>query len=460
VLRDAAAAHPGRIVQATSLGAEDMVVTDLIAATACPSPLATLDTGKLHAQTLALIPRIEARYGLAGAVFQPPPRSRVAFVHRHGELTPCTRASPAQGLLRLRKLEPLARMLAGRRPGSPACAASSRATAARCLRRRPTPTTRPRQAQPAGRLELGRRLALHPAHDVPYNPLHDQFMPSIGCEPCTRAIAVGEDFRAGRWWWEDEKRQGMRPARQATPEVALAHRMPENRMNAPAGTTTPAARAGPRPPRLARRRGHLHPARGGRQLRAPGPAVFRRQGQLRGAAPGREGLQERAPRTASFKGKLPFPLLHVDTGHNFPEVIEFRDQRVAEMGERLVVGHLEEHPAARCAWRTRWNPQRPPDRGAAGGDRGTPLRRLIGGARRDEEKARAKERIFSHRDSFGQWQPKEQRPELWTLFNTRIRPGEHFRAFPISNWTELDVWLYIAARAIPLPACTTRTSAR
>ena len=86
---------------------------------------------------------------------------------------------------------------------------------------------------------------------------------------------------------------------------------------------------------------------------------------------------------------------------------------------------------------------------------------LIGGARRDEEKARAKERIFSHRDSFGQWQPKEQRPELWTLFNTRIKPGEHMRAFPISNWTELDVWLYIAARADRrCRACTTRTAAR
>jgi sulfate adenylyltransferase subunit 2 len=85
---------------------------------------------------------------------------------------------------------------------------------------------------------------------------------------------------------------------------------------------------------------------------------------------------------------------------------------------------------------------------------------LIGGARRDEEKARAKERIFSHRDGFGQWQPKEQRPELWTLFNTRIRPGEHFRAFPISNWTELDVWLYIARERIPLPALYYATSAR
>jgi sulfate adenylyltransferase subunit 2 len=152
-------------------------------------------------------------------------------------------------------------------------------------------------------------------------------------------------------------------------------------------------------------------------------------------------------------GKLPFPLLHVDTGHNFPEVIEFRDRRVQELGERLVVGSVEDsirRGTVRLAHKLE----------SRNGHQTVALLEaieehrfdcLIGGARRDEEKARAKERIFSHRDSFGQWQPKEQRPELWTLFNTRIRPGEHFRAFPISNWTELDVWLYIARERIPLP---------
>ena len=155
-----------------------------------------------------------------------------------------------------------------------------------------------------------------------------------------------------------------------------------------------------------------------------------------------------------FKGRLPFPLLHVDTGHNFPEVIEFRDKRVAEMGERLAVGHLEDsikRGTVRLA-----HPLE-----SRNGHQTVALLEaieehrfdvLMGGARRDEEKARAKERIFSHRDSFGQWQPKEQRPELWTLFNTRIKPGEHMRAFPISNWTELDVWLYLARENIPLPS--------
>ena len=159
-------------------------------------------------------------------------------------------------------------------------------------------------------------------------------------------------------------------------------------------------------------------------------------------------------RDGRFAGRLPFPLLHVDTGHNFPEVIEFRDRRVAESGERLVIGHVEDsmrRGTVRLAH---------PLESRNGHQTVTLLEAieehrfdaLIGGARRDEEKARAKERIFSHRDAFGQWQPKEQRPELWTLFNTRLKPGEHMRAFPISNWTELDVWLYIARERIALPS--------
>jgi sulfate adenylyltransferase subunit 2 len=155
----------------------------------------------------------------------------------------------------------------------------------------------------------------------------------------------------------------------------------------------------------------------------------------------------------AFDGKLPFPLLHVDTGHNFPEVITFRDELVAAIDERLVVGHLEDSIARGTvrlahALESRNGHQTVTLLEAIEEHR---FDCLIGGARRDEEKARAKERIFSHRDSFGQWQPKEQRPELWSLFNTRIRPGEHFRAFPISNWTELDVWQYIAREQIALP---------
>ena len=166
-------------------------------------------------------------------------------------------------------------------------------------------------------------------------------------------------------------------------------------------------------------------------------------------------LAQKAFKLAGAAGsRLPFPLLHVDTGHNFPEVIAFRDAAVEELGEQLVVAHLEDS-IARGSVRLA-----SADESRNGHQSVTLLEAieehrfdaLIGGARRDEEKARAKERILSHRDSFGQWQPKNQRPELWTLFNTRLKPGEHMRAFPISNWTELDVWLYIAREQIPLPA--------
>jgi len=153
-------------------------------------------------------------------------------------------------------------------------------------------------------------------------------------------------------------------------------------------------------------------------------------------------------------GRLPFPLLHVDTGHNFPEVMAFRDACVAQTGALLIVASLKDSMARGTVRLAH------PLESRNGHQSVTLLEAiethrfdaLIGGARRDEEKARAKERIFSHRDSFGQWLPKEQRPELWTLFNTLLHPGEHFRAFPISNWTELDVWQYIARESIPLPS--------
>jgi sulfate adenylyltransferase subunit 2 len=152
-------------------------------------------------------------------------------------------------------------------------------------------------------------------------------------------------------------------------------------------------------------------------------------------------------------GKFPFPLVHIDTGHNFAEVIQFRDARVAELGERLIVGSVEDS-IKRGTVRLR-NPQTD-SRNAA--QAVTLLETIaehkfdacIGGARRDEEKARAKERIFSFRDEFGQWNPKAQRPELWDLYNTRVHPGENMRVFPISNWTELDVWQYIHLENIPI----------
>jgi len=153
-------------------------------------------------------------------------------------------------------------------------------------------------------------------------------------------------------------------------------------------------------------------------------------------------------------GRIPYPLLMIDTGHNFPEVTAFRDQRAAELQAKLIVRHVEDSMARGTVRLAHPGESRNVHQSV------TLLEAieefhfdaLNGGARRDEEKARAKERIFSHRDSFGQWNQKAQRPELWTLFNTRLQAGEHFRVFPISNWTELDVWQYIERERIALPS--------
>lgn len=153
-------------------------------------------------------------------------------------------------------------------------------------------------------------------------------------------------------------------------------------------------------------------------------------------------------------GRLPYPLLMIDTGHNFPEVTDFRDQRARELGAELIVRSVEDSMARGTVRLAHSGESRNVHQSVTLLEAIEEFRfdALIGGARRDEEKARAKERIFSHRDSFGQWQPKDQRPELWTLFNTRLQPGEHFRVFPISNWTELDVWQYIARENVGLPS--------
>jgi phosphoadenosine phosphosulfate reductase len=203
MLHAAAVAHAGRIVQATSLGAEDMVITDLIARLAMPVAIGTLETGMLHAETLALIPAIEQRYGVEVEIYRPRDEAVIEFVGRNGPKAMYQSIELRKGCCGIRKLEPLSRMLAGRTAW----------------------ITGLRREQSDNRGNVGfsdtdaeGRAKLNPladwtwgdvwhyiaTRDVPYNPLHDRFFPSIGCAPCTRAIALGEDFRAGRWWWEDE----------------------------------------------------------------------------------------------------------------------------------------------------------------------------------------------------------------------------------------------------------------
>lgn len=164
-------------------------------------------------------------------------------------------------------------------------------------------------------------------------------------------------------------------------------------------------------------------------------------------------LALKAFRLGSRKIELPFPLVHIDTGHNYPEVIAFRDQRVAEIGARLVVGHVEESIRRGTVKLRKATDSRNAAQAVTLLETIAEHRfdALMGGARRDEEKARAKERIFSFRDEFGQWDPKAQRPELWSLYNARIGAGEQMRVFPISNWTELDVWQYIEREQLALP---------
>ena len=161
-------------------------------------------------------------------------------------------------------------------------------------------------------------------------------------------------------------------------------------------------------------------------------------------------LAEKAFRPDTF----PFPLMHVDTNHNFPELIDFRDRRAEELGEKLIVKTLDEAIEKGIV-------TLPPNESSRNRAQIPVLLHAIeeyrfdaaiGGARRDEEKARAKERIFSHRDAFGQWEPKKQRPEIWNIYNAKIHPGEHMRIFPLSNWTEMDVWEYIQREELDLPS--------
>lgn len=206
MLQSAATEHAGRIVQASSLGAEDMVVTDLIARHELAIAVATLDTGRLHAQTLALIDRAQRHYDLAIERFGPPRRATIDFVTRHGADAMYRSLELRKACCALRKLEPLKHLLQGRDAWITG------------LRREQSDA---RGDVPFAESGTDGRIKLNPLadwswadvwhyialHDVPTNPLHDEFMPSIGCEPCTRAIAVGEDFRAGRWWWERSSKE-------------------------------------------------------------------------------------------------------------------------------------------------------------------------------------------------------------------------------------------------------------
>ena len=223
LLREAAEDHAGRVVQASSLGVEGMVLTDMIARHRLPIAVATLDTGKLHAETLALIPRIEQRYGLKVEAYRPREEAVLHFVRRHGDNAMFESVDLRKGCCEVRKVEPMKRLLEGR---------TAWVTG---LRRE---QSEQRAGVPFFEIDADGREKFYPladwseadvwyyvkTHEVPYNELHDRFFPSIGCAPCTRAVALGEDPRAGRWWWENESAKEcglhMRPAARPEPVAA------------------------------------------------------------------------------------------------------------------------------------------------------------------------------------------------------------------------------------------------
>ena len=266
--------------------------------------------------------------------------------------------------------------------------------------------------------DLWRRIS---ERDLPYNPLHDQGYESIGCSACTQPGAG----REGRWAGTEQ--DGVRSARR----VVL--------MSVAAG------------PQLS----HL------RALESEAIHVMREvaaelERPVLLFSGGKDSIVLLRLAEKAFRpGPFPFPLMHVDTGHNFPEVIEFRDRRVAELGERLIVASVQDsidsgRVVEETGPRSSRNQLQTVTLLDAIAEHGFDA--AFGGARRDEERARAKERVFSFRDDFGGWDPKSQRPELWNLYNGRIHRGENVRVFPISNWTELDVWEYIDQEQLEVPS--------
>jgi phosphoadenosine phosphosulfate reductase len=205
-LRDANIQHGDGLVQSSSLGVEDMVITDLIARTGLPIAIATLDTGRLHAETLALLPRLRERYGFEVEVFEPVAEAVVQFVAREGLDAMYKSIEMRKACCGLRKMEPLGRMLKGRSAWITGLRREQSGARGDVAFDEDDGQGR-RKLSPIADWTWGEVWAYVQQYDVPYNPLHDQFMPSIGCAPCTRAIAVGEDFRAGRWWWEDSSKE-------------------------------------------------------------------------------------------------------------------------------------------------------------------------------------------------------------------------------------------------------------
>ena len=265
-------------------------------------------------------------------------------------------------------------------------------------------------------------------HGVPVNLLLDEGYPSIGCEPCTRPVAPGEDPRAGRWAGHTKTECGLHVAEEQDTIPVTTTDLPSRTLNHLAALESEAI--------------HIF-----REM------VSELERPVLLFSGGKDSIvMLHLAAKAFWPAPVPFPVLHVDTGHNFPEVLAHRDATVERLRLRLIVAgvqdYIDDGRLLERADGTRNQLQTQPLLDAIAHGR---FDAVFGGGRRDEEKARAKERIVSLRDEFGAWDPRNQRPELWNLYNPRHRPGEHVRVFPLSNWTELDVWRYIGAEQIDLP---------
>jgi len=441
---------------ATSLAAEDMVVTDAIATTGLPIEVFTLDTGRLHTETLQMIEQVQSRYGLHINPIQPASGDVAQYIAQYGLNGFYESEDAKKACCFVRKIAPLNLALVGVDAWLTGQRREQAVTRGELDFEEPDTARGMTKYNPLYDWSESEIWAYIQSRQLPIHPLHHQGYASIGCEPCTRAIRENEDVRAGRWWWlqKESKECGLHvtPAavvkvvKDSTPVTSAQSVFPV------ASSTTAFTETSPL------RNDYLD------WLEAESIYIIREVvGQCANPAMlfsgGKDSivmfhLARKAFRFGTREIKLPFPLVHIDTGHNYAEVIQFRDQTVARTGSKLIVGHVEDSIRKGTV-----KLRKPTDsRNAA---QATTLLEtiaeysfdaLMGGARRDEEKARAKERIFSFRDEFGQWDPKAQRPELWRLYNARVSTGENMRVFPISNWTELDIWQYIAREKLDLPS--------
>ena len=403
--------HP-RLSLACSFQKEEAVLLDMLLGIEPDARVFALDTHVLFPETYEVWRTVEKRYGIQVEVFEGPSLGRQAAVHGDALW-----ASNPVLCCAIRKVAPLGEALSGLQGWITGMRRDQSPTRASAPKIGWDESHELWKANPLADWSDDDVFAYIREHELPYNQLHDRGYASIGCTHCT----VPGQGRDGRWAGTDKTECGLHPGSMQ----ALRHITHLDELEAEA----------------------IHIIREvAAELERP---VLLFSG-------GKDSIVLLRLAEKAFRpGRFPFPLMHVDTGHNFPEVIEFRDRRVAELDERLVIASVQEsidtgrvvEQAGPRASRNQLQTTTLLDAMAS-----NQFDAAIGGARRDEERSRAKERIFSFRDDFGQWDPRAQRPELWNLYNGKIRKGEQVRVFPISNWTELDVWQYVERESLELPS--------